>query len=47
MKYEPGSDSTTNIATAIAKAVQRALEELDYFTSYLNILGVYPADRER
>ena len=28
-------------------AVQRALEELHYFTSYLNILGVYPADRER
>ncbi|MDU8928107.1 prephenate dehydratase [Alisedimentitalea sp. MJ-SS2] len=27
--------------------VQRALEELDYFTSYLNILGVYPADRVR
>lgn len=27
--------------------VQRALEELDYFTSYLDILGVYPADRER
>ncbi|WP_137702770.1 prephenate dehydratase [Marimonas lutisalis] len=28
-------------------AVQRALEELDYFTSHLEIMGVYPADRER
>jgi prephenate dehydratase len=27
--------------------VQRAMEELDYFTSYLEILGVYPADRKR
>jgi len=27
--------------------VKRALEELDYFTSYLKILGVYPADAER
>ncbi|MBK1636116.1 prephenate dehydratase [Rhodovulum adriaticum] len=27
--------------------VRRALEELAYFTSYLNILGVYPADRKR
>lgn len=27
--------------------VKRALEELEYFTSYLNILGVYPADRRR
>ncbi|MEM9271091.1 MAG: prephenate dehydratase domain-containing protein, partial [Pseudomonadota bacterium] len=25
-------------------SVARALEELDYFTSYLHILGVYPAD---
>lgn len=27
--------------------VQRALEELEYFTSMLNILGVYPADPRR
>ena len=27
--------------------VQRALEELAYFTSHLQILGVYPADRRR
>jgi prephenate dehydratase len=27
--------------------VRLALEELDYFTSYLDILGVYPADRVR
>ncbi|KMW59587.1 Prephenate dehydratase [Candidatus Rhodobacter oscarellae] len=27
--------------------VQRALEELDYFTSYLRILGTYPSDRPR
>lgn len=27
--------------------VRRALEELDYFTSYLRILGTYPADRPR
>ena len=27
--------------------VRLAMEELDYFTSYLNILGVYPADRQR
>jgi prephenate dehydratase len=27
--------------------VQRALEELDYFTSYLKVLGTYPADRPR
>jgi prephenate dehydratase len=27
--------------------VARALEELRYFTSSLNILGVYPADRQR
>jgi prephenate dehydratase len=27
--------------------VQRALEELDYFTSYLKILGTYPADPAR
>ncbi|MBN2907576.1 MAG: prephenate dehydratase [Rhodobacteraceae bacterium] len=27
--------------------VKRALEELDYFTSYMEILGVYPADRKR
>ena len=27
--------------------VARALEELRYFTSQMNILGVYPADRER
>ncbi|SIO43494.1 prephenate dehydratase [Rhodovulum sp. ES.010] len=27
--------------------VARALEELDYFTSRLEILGVYPADRKR
>ncbi|MDQ2089572.1 prephenate dehydratase [Marimonas arenosa] len=27
--------------------VRLAMEELDYFTSYLNILGVYPADRVR
>ncbi len=27
--------------------VARALEELGYFTSSLNILGVYPADRQR
>jgi prephenate dehydratase len=25
-------------------AVQRALEELRYFTSMVNVLGVYPAD---
>ncbi len=24
--------------------VKRALEELDYFTSYMSLLGVYPAD---
>jgi len=28
-------------------AVARALEELEYFTSYLKILGTYPADRRR
>jgi prephenate dehydratase len=28
-------------------AVQRALEELDYFTSYLKVLGTYPADPAR
>lgn len=28
-------------------AVARALEELDYFTSYLKILGTYPADQRR
>jgi prephenate dehydratase len=28
-------------------AVQRALDELDYFTSEMQILGVYPADRRR
>jgi len=28
-------------------AVQRAMEELGYFTSYLKILGTYPADRPR
>ncbi|WP_172299570.1 prephenate dehydratase [Pseudoruegeria sp. HB172150] len=28
-------------------AVARALEELDYFTSYLKILGTYPADLPR
>ena len=28
-------------------AVARALEELDYFTSYVKILGVYPADANR
>ncbi|MBS0563918.1 MAG: prephenate dehydratase, partial [Proteobacteria bacterium] len=27
--------------------VQRALEELRYFTSYLKILGTYPADPMR
>ncbi|TCP44419.1 prephenate dehydratase [Rhodovulum marinum] len=27
--------------------VKRALEELDYFTSHMEILGVYPADRKR
>ncbi|MCU4654137.1 prephenate dehydratase [Roseibacterium sp. SDUM158016] len=27
--------------------VQRALEELDYFTSYLKVLGTYPADPAR
>ncbi|GAA6163558.1 prephenate dehydratase [Pelagimonas sp. KU-00592-HH] len=27
--------------------VRRALEELDYFTNYLNILGVYPAAKPR
>jgi len=27
--------------------VKRALEELDYFTSYLKILGTYPADKKR
>jgi len=27
--------------------VRRAMEELDYFTSHIEILGVYPADRER
>ena len=27
--------------------VKLALEELDYFTSYVQIIGVYPADRER
>ncbi|TCP60744.1 prephenate dehydratase [Rhodovulum bhavnagarense] len=28
-------------------AVRRAMEELAYFTSHLDILGVYPADRKR
>lgn len=28
-------------------ALQRALEELEYFTAYLNILGVYPAAKTR
>lgn len=28
-------------------ALKRALEELDYFTNYLNILGVYPAENAR
>jgi prephenate dehydratase len=28
-------------------AVQRAMEELDYFTSYIKILGTYPADPAR
>lgn len=28
-------------------AVQRAFDELNYFTSYLRILGTYPADRTR
>lgn len=27
--------------------VRRALEELDYFTSFVKILGVYPADKNR
>lgn len=27
--------------------VARALEELDYFTTHMNILGVYPSDRMR
>jgi prephenate dehydratase len=27
--------------------VQRALEELAYFTSQMQVLGVYPADRKR
>ena len=27
--------------------VRLALEELEYFTSYLEILGIYPADRKR
>ena len=27
--------------------VARALEELRYFTTELNVLGVYPADRRR
>jgi prephenate dehydratase len=27
--------------------VRRALEELDYFTDYMHILGVYPADPRR
>ncbi len=29
------------------EAVQRAMEELDYFTSYLKILGVYETDNAR
>ncbi|MEM8579624.1 MAG: prephenate dehydratase [Pseudomonadota bacterium] len=29
------------------RSVQLALEELSYFTSYLEILGVYPADPQR
>ena len=29
------------------EAVARAMEELTYFTTHLNILGVYPADRRR
>ncbi|WP_425091454.1 prephenate dehydratase [Tropicimonas sp. S265A] len=29
------------------RAVRLALEELDYFTSHLKILGVYPADPQR
>ncbi|MEE2944471.1 MAG: prephenate dehydratase [Pseudomonadota bacterium] len=28
-------------------ALKRALEELDYFTNYLNILGAYPAEKAR
>ncbi len=27
--------------------VQLAMEELDYFTSYIKVLGTYPADRKR
>ena len=27
--------------------VRRALEELDYFTTYLDVLGVYPAAKTR
>jgi prephenate dehydratase len=27
--------------------VKLAMEELGYFTTYLEILGVYPADRQR
>ena len=29
------------------RSVQLALEELDYFTSYMKILGVYPEDQRR
>ena len=29
------------------ESVARAFEELDYFTSYMKILGTYPADRPR
>ncbi len=29
------------------RSVQLAFEELDYFTSYLKVLGTYPADRPR
>jgi prephenate dehydratase len=28
-------------------AVHRAMEELDYFTDMLEVLGTYPADRGR
>ena len=28
-------------------AVKRALEELDYFTSHIKVMGVYPADKNR
>ena len=43
--YEDAEDEwIVYTAPADLMAVKRALEELDYFTTSLNVLGVYPAD---